>query len=149
VLYTKPHPDNDHYRDIRMLRLAERIGDMLTEENHIGNFTPRGDSDWDTYMWMEAYRLLESSLGEERRILWRQALLENLALLEPKLLKCIDYPRYNAPFIITSPNHYAIYASTLLVAGDVFDKPEWKQLATSVLRRFVREEQSPDGFWGA
>jgi hypothetical protein len=148
VLYTKPHPDNDHYRDIRMLRLAERIGEMLTEENHRGNFTPRGDSDWDTYMWMEAYRLLETSLGDERRTLWCQALLENLAPLEPKLLKCIDYPRYNAPFIITSPNHYAIYASTLLVAGDVFDKPEWKQLATSVLKRFVREEQSPDGFWG-
>jgi hypothetical protein len=34
------------------------------------------------------------------------------------------------------------------VAGIVFDKPEWKQLATSVLYRFVREEQSPDGYWG-
>jgi hypothetical protein len=39
-----------------------------------------------------------------------------------------DYPGYNAPFIITSPNHYAIYASTLLVAGSVFDKPEWNNL---------------------
>jgi hypothetical protein len=148
VLFTKLHPDNDHYNDIHMLSLAERIGDMLADENQKGHYTPRGDSDWDTYMWLEAYRLLESSLSEERRLLWRQALLENLSLIEPKLLMCRDYPRYNAPFIITSPNHYAIYASTLLVAGHVFNKPEWKQLATIVMRRFVRDEQSSDGYWG-
>ena len=90
------------------------------------------------------------NLHWERRdvALWRQAILENLALLEPKLLKCMDYPRYNAPFITTSPNHYAIYASTLLVAGHVFNKPEWMQSATSVLHRFVTEEQTSDGFWG-
>jgi hypothetical protein len=148
VLFTKSHPENKYYGDIRMLQLAERIGDMLADENKKGNYTPRGDSDWDTYMWLEAYRLLESSLGEDRRTIWRQALLENLSLIEPKLLICKNYPRYNAPFIITSPNHYAIYASTLLVAGHVFGNQEWKQLATGVLHRFVREEQSPDGFWG-
>ena len=26
-------------------------------------FEPRLDSDWDTYMWLEAYRLLEHNLG--------------------------------------------------------------------------------------
>jgi hypothetical protein len=148
VLYTRLHPSNNHYGDIRMLRLAENIGDMLAEENARGLFTPRGDSDWDTYMWLEAYRLLDSSLGDKRRKIWSQAILENISLLEPQLLKCMNYPEYNAPFIITSPNHYAIYASTLLVAGNVFDRPEWKRLATFVLRRFVKEEQAPDGYWG-
>ena len=148
VLYTKLHSGNVRYRDNSMLQLAEQIGDMLVDENRKGHYAPRGDSDWDTYMWLEAYRLLESSLGEERRTLWRQAILENLAMVEPKLLKYKDYPRYNAPFIVTSPNHYAIYASTLLVAGHVFNKPEWTQTATSVLHRFVREEQASDGYWG-
>ena len=148
ALYSKSHPANKQYGNPDMLKLAERIGDMLAEENKKGHYTPRGDSDWDTYMWLEAYRLLESSLGEERRRTWRQAILENLALVEPKLLKYRDYPRYNAPFIITSPNHYAIYASTLLVAGHVFSKPEWIQTANSVLHRFVREEQASDGYWG-
>ena len=148
VLYTKSHPANSRYGDDSLLKLAQRIGDLLASENQKGRYTPRQDSDWDTYMWLEAYRLLESSLGEERCTLWRQALLENLALLEPKLMKCKDYPWYNAPFITTSPNHYAIYASTLLVAGHVFGKTEWKQLATSVLRRFAVEEQSVDGYWG-
>jgi hypothetical protein len=148
VLYTKSHSENQHFADQRMLSLALRIGDLLAEENSKGNFTPRGDSDWDTYMWLEAYRLLESSLGEARREAWKKALLENLSLLEPELLTCMDYPQYNAPFIITSPNHYAIYASTLLLAGIVFEKPVWKEPAAAVLHRFVSEEQSPDGYWG-
>jgi hypothetical protein len=148
ALYTKKHPQNDRFGDISMLKLAERIGDLLIDENKKNHYAPRGDSDWDTYMWLEAYRLLEPSLDEERRTLWRQAILENLAEIEPKLLKYMDYPRYNAPFIVTSPNHYAIYASTLLVAGHVFNKPEWTRPASIVLHRFVSEEQAPDGYWG-
>ena len=148
ALYTRSHPENKHYGDKQMLRLAEQIGDLLAAENARDQFTPRGDSDWDTYMWLEAYRIIGPSLGNARRNLWKQALLENLSLLEPKLAKCKDYPQYNAPFITTSPNHYAIYASTLLVAGIVFDRPEWKELAEGVLHRFVTEEQAPDGYWG-
>jgi hypothetical protein len=131
-----------------MLQLAERIGDLLVTEFHKGHYTSRGDNDWDTYMWLEAYRLLENKLGEERRLRWKEVLLKNLEELEPKLAKCQDYPRYNAPFITTSPNHYAIYASTLLVAGHVFDKPEWVKLSTKVLHRFCVEEQTVDGYWG-
>ncbi len=148
VLYSKSHSDNPWYGNSRMLKLAIRIGDMLAREHQKGLYEPRQDSDWDTYMWLEAYRLLEPDLGEERRNIWRTALLDNLTLLVPKLAKCMEYPRYNAPFIITSPNHYAIYASTLLVAGHVFGKTEWVSMSTEVLHRFAVTEQSPDGFWG-
>ena len=148
VLYSKEHPANQHYHDQGMLILAERIGDILAKEDQQGLFTPRQDSDWDTYMWLEAYRLLQPRLGSLRRKMWREALLKNLSMLEPMLRKCIDYPWYNAPFITTSPNHYAIYASTLLVAGEVFDRKEWKDMAIKVLHRFVTEEQAPDGYWG-
>jgi len=148
VLYTKLHPANKRYGDSSLLSLAKRIGDLLASENEKGHFTKRGDSDWDTYMWLEAYRLLENKLGEERRLRWQKAIVENIALLEPKLVKCLDYPWYNAPFITTSPNHYSIYASTLLVGGYVFNKPEWVKMATKVLHRYCVEEQTPDGFWG-
>ena len=148
VLYTKSHPVNKRYGDASLLQLAQHIGDMLVTEYDKGNYTARGDNDWDTYMWLEAYRLLENKLGEERRLRWREVLLKNLDELEPKLAKCQDYPRYNAPFITTSPNHYSIYASTLLVAGHVFDKPEWVKLSTKVLHRFCVEEQTVDGYWG-
>jgi hypothetical protein len=148
VLYTKSHPANSLYGNRRLLDLAQYIGDLLVSEYEKGFFTPRLDSDWDSYMWLESYRLLESSLNEKQRNKWRKALLENIKRLEPMLLKCVDYPMYNAPFITTSPNHYAIYASTLLVAGYVFNRPEWKQMAASVLHRFAVEEQAADGYWG-
>jgi hypothetical protein len=148
VLYTKSHPANKTYGNSKLLLLAERIGDMLVAEYNKGNYTARGDNDWDTYMWLEAYRLLEIKLGEERRTSWKEILLKEVSLLEPKLAKCLDYPWYNAPFIITSPNHYSIYASTLLVAGHVFNKPKWVQMSTKVLHRFCVKEQAADGYWG-
>ena len=148
ALYTKSHPLNKRYGDVKLLQLAERIGDMLVTEYDKGNYTTRGDNDWDTYMWLEAYRVLENKLGEERRMRWKTVILKEVSLLEPKLALCQDYPMYNAPFITTSPNHYSIYASTLLVAGHVFDKPEWIKLSTKVLHRYCVEEQTPDGYWG-
>ncbi|MCC6288994.1 MAG: hypothetical protein IT249_14010 [Chitinophagaceae bacterium] len=148
VLYSKSHALNKHFGDQRMLELAKKIGDFLVKEQEQGNYSKRGDSDWDTYMWLEAYRILEPKLGEERKQRWKKVLLEELQLLEPKLLKRINYPWYNAPFIITSPNHYSIYASALLVAGHVFHKPEWIEMSTKVLHRFCVKEQAADGYWG-
>lgn len=148
VLYTKKYPANKRYGDTAMLNLALRIGDFLVKEQEAGNYSKRGDSDWDTYMWLEAYRILESKLGEQRRQSWKKVLLEELQLLEPKLVKRLDYPWYNAPFIITSPNHYAIYASALLVGGHVFNKPDWIKMSTGVLHRFCVREQAADGYWG-
>jgi hypothetical protein len=148
VLYAKLHPANKRYGDAIMLKLALHIGDMLVNEYDKGHYTARGDNDWDTYMWLEAYRILKNKLGQERRTRWKRVLLKELALLEPKLAKCQDYPMYNAPFITTSPNHYSIYASTLLVGGHVFNKPEWVKLSTKVLHRFCVKEQTVDGYWG-
>lgn len=148
VLYTRQYPSNRYFRNRKMLLLAEQIGDMLVSEYKNGHYTARYDSDWDTYMWLEAYRLLENELGEKRKQQWGQAILENLQLLEAPLKKCQDYPWYNAPFIITSPNHYSIYASTLLVGGYVFNKPDWIKLASKVLHRFCVREQTVDGYWG-
>ena len=62
VLYTKKHLLNKRYRDAHLLELALHIGDMLVSEYDKGNYTTRGDNDWDTYMWLEAYRLLEKKL---------------------------------------------------------------------------------------
>jgi len=120
VLYAKRHPANPHYHDPRMLQLAMRIGDLLAQENERGSFTPRLDSDWDTHMWLEAYRLLEADLGEERRERWKRAILQNASLVYPDAAERIDFPWYNSPFIGTSPNHYAQYAALLHLASRTF-----------------------------
>ena len=148
VLYAKRHPANPHYHDPRMLRLAIRIGDLLAEENERGRFTPRLDSDWDTHMWLEAYRLLEADLGAERRERWKRAILQNASLVYPDAAERVDFPWYNSPFIGTSPNHYAQYAALLLLAGRTFANKEWENLGAKILHRFAAEEQTPDGYWG-
>jgi len=148
VLYTKEHPENRWHKNKKMFDLAIRIGDLLIEEYDNGSYTSRGDNDWDTYMWLEAYRLLGKDLDGKRRNRWKEILLKEAAVPLPRLARCQDYPWYNAPYIGTSPNHYAIYASQLLLAGTIFDNPEWTALSTKVLHRFCVEEQSEDGFYG-
>ena len=148
ALYAKRHPRNTRFRDPKMLALAIRIGDLLAGENEKGVFEPRLDSDWDTYMWLEAYRLLERELGEERRARWAKGIKENIAPLVSDAKERLDFPWYHSPFIGTSPNHYAQWASLLLLGGIVFGYGEWEQLGKQVLRRFATTEQSPDGFWG-
>lgn len=148
VLYAKRHPDNSYYHDPKMLALAVRIGDLLASEDEKGRFEPRLDSDWDTYMWLEAYRLLERDLGEARRARWQPHILRNVALVHDDAAERADFPWYNSPYIGTSPNHYAQYASLLLLAGRVFKRQDWMALGTKILHRFAAVEQAPDGYWG-
>ncbi len=148
VLYAKQHPANRRYRDPGMLALAIRIGDMLAEEDEHDRFEPRLDSDWDTYIWMETYRLIEGELGGERRERWRRAILRNVALLVTDAEERLDFPWYNSPYIGTSPNHYANWAANLLLAGRMFANREWERLGARILHRFAELEQTPDGYWG-
>jgi hypothetical protein len=148
VLYAKQHPANRRYHDPAMLTLALRIGDLLASENEKGNFEPRLDSDWDTYTWLEAYRLLDRELEPGRRELWKRALLANIAPFEEGAAERLDFPWFTSPYIGTSPNHYSQWAELLYLGGRVFDKPEWVKLGSAILHRFLTVEQNPDGFWG-
>ena len=148
VLYSQRHPANPRYRDPKMLGLAIRIGDLLAAEHGKGTFEPRLDSDWDTYMWLEAWRLLGVELGEERRARWRKAIEENVALLEQDAIDRLDFPWYNSPYIGKSPNHYALWAQNLLMAGRYFNKLEWEDLGKRILHRYATIEQTEDGYWG-
>jgi hypothetical protein len=148
VLYTRKDPANTRYHDPRMLELAVRIGDLLADEDEKGRYEPRLDSDWDTYMWLEAYRLLERELGEARRARWKREIEKNVALLVSDTRERLDFPWYQSPFIGTSPNHYAQWASILHFAGCVFGNKDWEQLGALVLRRFATIEQTADGYWG-
>jgi len=148
VLYAKQHASNSRFRDRGMLELAIRIGDLLASENEKKVFEPRLDSDWDTYMWLEAYRLLERELGDDRRARWTKGIKENIALVVSDARERLDFPWYHSPFIGTSPNHYVQWATLLLLGGIVFAERDWEQLGKQVLRRFATVDQSADGFWG-
>ncbi|MBI3651578.1 MAG: hypothetical protein HY231_11230 [Acidobacteria bacterium] len=148
VLYAKKHPANTHYHEAKMLALAIRIGDLLASENEKGVYEPRLDSDWDTYMWLEAYRLLGDKLGAERQARWKREILKNIVLLEEECTRRFDFPGYHSPFLGTSPNHYSQHSSILYLAAKVFGNPQWEALTTKILRRFATQEQAPDGYWG-
>jgi hypothetical protein len=148
VLYAKRHPQNPRYHDPRMLALAISVGDLLAREHERGVFEPRGDSDWDVYMWLEAWRLLQPELGEERRARWRKAIEENVATLVEGAAERVDFPWYNSPYTGTSPNHYALWAANLLLAGRCFGKRDWETLGSKILKRFSTTEQTNDGYWG-
>jgi len=148
VLYDKKHSDNHHYHDPKMLALATRIGDLLALESEKGSYEPRLDSDWDTGLWLEAYRLLERDLGEPRRTQWKREIEKNVSPLLADLKDRLDFPWYNSPYIGTSPNHYALWASLLYSAGQVLGKEEWQRFGAQVLRRYATVEQTSDGYWG-
>ena len=70
------------------------------------------------------------------------------ALLVPNAIDRLDAAWYQSPFIRTSPNHYAQWASLLLLSGPGFQNAEWEKLGAQILKRFATTEQSPDGYWG-
>lgn len=140
VLYEKQ-------RDPEMLKLAERIGDIICDADEKGLYTKRLDHHRDTYMWLEAYRILQRRVDAARKERWRKLLIGHMERLAPEVARRQDHPWYQSPFIGTSPNHYSLWSSTLYLAGKVFGNKEWESLAGKVLHRFA-VEQSPDGFWG-
>ena len=148
VLYAKKHPENKRFHDPVMLALAIRIGDLMANESEKGDYESRDDNDWETYMWLEAYRLIESDLGNERKEKWKRELLKNISPLEEECTQRIDFAWYNTPYTGTSPNHYSIYASIIYIAGKVFNNPSWQKLGGHILHRFATIEQTPDGYWG-
>lgn len=141
VLYAKQH--STKHRD-----LAIRIGDLLASESEKGVYEPRLDSDWDTYMWLEAYRLLGDALGKERQARWRREIEKSIAALVSDAEDRVDFPWYNSPYIGTSPNHYALWAQNLYLGGRMFGNAKWQELGARILRRYAMVEQTPDGYWG-
>lgn len=146
VLYAKQHPSNPFFGDKRKLALALKLGDLLAEENEKGRYTQLLNHPWGTYLWLEAYRLLEKDL--EGRPRWRNELQKNIQALVEDTASRVDYPRYQSPFIRTSPNHFAQWASTIHLAGRIFQRKDWEVLGARVMHRFATEEQTEDGYWG-
>lgn len=132
----------------RLLDLAIKVGDLAAAEDEQGRYESRLDSHRDTYMWLEAYRLLEPQLGAERRARWRRCLEGKVATLQRMSAPLVDFPWYNSPYIGTSPNHFSLWASTMFLAGKVFGNREWVELGARILHRFAALEQTPDGYWG-
>jgi hypothetical protein len=148
VLYTKQHPANPGYGDGKYLDLAFQFGDVAAEQSERDDAQDRQDHEWEIHFWLDSYRLLEGKLSAERRARWRKQLERNVRWFADQTEARIDFPRYQSPFIRTSTNHYALFASTTYLAGRVFKEKRWEELGARAMHRLATEEQAPGGYWG-
>src|SRR5439155_4152815 len=104
VLYAKPNPANPRRGDAKKLALALKIGDLLAGGYERGEFQKLLNHNWGTYMWVDAFRLLEKDLGAERADRWGKALKKDVQEVFNDVAACIDFPRYQVPYLFTSTN---------------------------------------------
>jgi len=148
VLYAKQHPANPGYGDAKYLDIALKLGDAAAEQSERDDAENRQDYEWEIHLWLDSYRLLEGKLSDERRARWRKQLERNVRWFAGQTEARIDFPRYQSPFLRTSPNHYALFASTTYLAGRVLKEKNWEELGRRAMHRFATEEQAPGGYWG-
>lgn len=147
VLYTRRHPANPNFGDPKLLDLAIKLGDVTAEQSERDNAQDRQDYEWEIHFWLDSYRLLEAKLPPESRTRWRNQLERNVRWFAGETEARIDFPRFQSPFIRTSTNHYALFASTTYFAGRVLKIKEWEQLGARAMHRLAAEEQAPGGYW--
>ncbi len=147
VLYTRQHPKNRSFGDREKLELALRLGDLFAHHSENDPAENRQDYEWEIHFWLDTYRLLEAELGAERRELWRRELEKNVRWFEREVRGRLDFPRYQGPYIRTSTNHLALFASTVYLAGRFFPDEKWESLGARAMHRLAAEEQTSDGFW--
>ena len=112
ILYTSNHPSNHSRGNQRWLFLAQKLGDLLVSDSEQGPPRERIDHR-ELYLWLETYRLLADQLGNLRRARWRKEIGRNVDALAFAVAGREHFPRYQSPFIRTSTNNYALWASTV------------------------------------
>jgi len=148
VLYAKQHPANPSSRDKKKLELALALGDLFADASEKDTGENKQDYEWEIHFWLDTYRLLEPELGPERRARWRKELQKIVSWFARETAGRLDFPRYQGPYIRTSTNHLALFASTVYLAGRVLPNKDWETLGASALHRLAAEEQTADGYWG-
>lgn len=148
VLYSQDRSGNPFHGDPRLLQMSVTLGDILVVVSDSDKYLAPLNGRWLVYNWLESFRLLEDQLEDQRKARWRAALVRIVTPLAEDVKRLQDFPRYQAPFITTSTNHFSLWASTVYLAGIVLDRPEWKSLGAKAMHRLVTSEQASDGFWG-
>jgi hypothetical protein len=148
VLYAKKHAANPSFGDKAKLDIALALGDLLAKDAHDDTAENKQHYEWEIHFWLDTYRLLDKHLGAERHSRWKRELETIVRWFAGEVAARLDFPRYQGPYIRTSTNHLAIFASTVHLAGRVLAKKEWESLGARCLHRLAAEEQTVDGYWG-
>src|SRR5262249_42963547 len=113
VLYAKQHPANPSFHDGKKLDLPLALGDLYAGQSEKDTAENKQDFEWEIHFWLDAYRLLEADLGAARRARWRREIEKIVSWFARETAGRFDFPRYQGPYIRTSTNHLALFASTV------------------------------------
>ena len=148
VLFVKEDSANPSRGDRQKLELALKLGDLYADQAAADASENKQEYEWEIHFWLDTFRLLDNHLGTERRARWQREIEKITRWFAGQVAYRIDFPRYQGPYIRTSTNHLALFASEVYLAGRVLANPEWEQLGARALHRLAAEEQTADGFWG-
>src|SRR5262249_23373331 len=116
VLYSKQHPANPAFGDEQKLALALKLGDLFAEQSAADTSGNMQDYEWEMHFWLDTFRLLNAQLGTDRRARWQREIEKITRWFVGQVAYRIDYPRYQGPYIRTSTNHLALFASEVYLA---------------------------------
>lgn len=143
VAWSTQSPDNPYYHDRKLLDAIVAAGDALIEdadEDGQWVFRKKDGSTWGkiympwTYSaWIKAYSLVREGMTADQRKRWDEALIHGYTNISKTQLSKV----HNIP---------ANHAMGLYIAGQVFDRPEWRRQSKEFMARVIAE-QDPAGFW--
>ena len=139
VLYAKKHPANDSFGDRAKLELALKLGDLLTSDAENDKAENKQHYEWEIHFWLDTYRLLDKELGTDRRTRWKRELEKITRWFAGEVEARQDFPRYQGPYIRTSTNHLAIFASTVHLGGRVLANKNCETIGARVMHRLASE----------
>ncbi len=148
VLYAKKQDANPSFGDKQKLELALKLGDLLASDAANDKAENKQHYEWEIHFWLDTYRLLDNELGNERRARWKREIETITRWFAGETAARIDFPRFQGPYIRTSTNHLAIFASTVHLTGIALSNKEWESLGARAMHRLAAEEQTSDGYWG-
>src|SRR5262245_10506165 len=148
VLYSKKHSANPGYGDEKYLALALQLGDRMAAQAEADMNENKQDYEWEIHFWLDTFRLLQSHLGANRADRWQREIEKITRWFAGQVAYRLDFPRFQGPYIRTSTNHLALFASEVYLAGRVLGNQEWEELGARALHRLAADEQTTDGYWG-
>ena len=100
-----------------------------------------------TYAWIEGLRILREANADFDFSAWQDKIERACGTLVSKHLnKLIGLRRFIRLSTGTGLNHVALYISTVYRAGQVFNRPDFCEVALKV-GRALAEDIHPDGYW--
>lgn len=143
VAWATQSEGNPYYHDPKVLDAIMDGGDALiadADETGAWVFRKKDDSTWGkiyqpwTYSrWIRTFALVRDGMPPDRRRKWEDALILGYTnIAKTAMARVHNIPSY--------------HAAGLHIAGQVFDKPEWREQAKEFMAKVVAT-QDPAGFW--